>query len=50
MAANRATIRLPGAGHLRPLLDKTFAFDQTLEARRTPSRAAPTAWVVITLH
>lgn len=22
----------PDAGHLRPLLDKTFAFDQTLEA------------------
>ena len=48
MQANGGQLRelasLYDAGHLRPVIDKTFPFDQTLEALRVPSsRAAPAA-------
>ena len=47
MQANGAQLpelgTLYDAGHLRPVIDKTFRFDQTSSRWRTSSRAAPTA-------
>jgi NADPH:quinone reductase-like Zn-dependent oxidoreductase len=53
MQANGGQLRqlasLYDAGHLRPLIDKTFPFDQTLESLAYVERGRATGKVVITL-
>jgi NADPH:quinone reductase-like Zn-dependent oxidoreductase len=53
MQANGAELRelaaLYDAGHLRPIIDKTFPFDQTLEALAYVEQGRSTGKVVITL-
>ena len=53
MQASGAQLRelasLYDAGHLRPLIDKTFPFDQTLEALAYVDQGCATGKVVITL-
>ncbi len=53
MQANGAQLRelasLYDAGHLRPLIDKTFPFDQTLEALAYVEQGRANGKVVITL-
>jgi NADPH:quinone reductase-like Zn-dependent oxidoreductase len=53
MRADGARLRelaaLYDAGHLRPVIDRTFAFDQTLEALAYVERRRATGKVVITL-
>jgi NADPH:quinone reductase-like Zn-dependent oxidoreductase len=53
MQANGAQLRelaaLYDAGHLRPLIDKTFPFEQTLEALAYVERGRANGKVVITL-
>jgi NADPH:quinone reductase-like Zn-dependent oxidoreductase len=52
MQANGGQLRelasLYDTGHLRPLIDKTFAFDQTLEALAYAEQGRPNGKVVIT--
>jgi hypothetical protein len=53
MQANGAQLRelaaLYDAGHLRPVIDKTFPFDQTLEALAYVEQGRANGKVVITL-
>jgi NADPH:quinone reductase-like Zn-dependent oxidoreductase len=53
MQANGTQLRelasLYDAGHLRPLIDKTFSFDQTLEALAYVEQGHAHGKVVITL-
>jgi NADPH:quinone reductase-like Zn-dependent oxidoreductase len=53
MQADGARLRelaaLYDAGHLRPVIDRTFAFDQTLEALAYVEQGRATGKVVITL-
>jgi NADPH:quinone reductase-like Zn-dependent oxidoreductase len=53
MQANGAQLRelatLYDAGHLHPLIDKTFPFDQTLQALAYAEQGRATGKVVITL-
>jgi NADPH:quinone reductase-like Zn-dependent oxidoreductase len=53
MQANGGRLRelasLYDAGHLRPLVDKSFPFDQTLEALAYVERGRANGKVVITL-
>jgi NADPH:quinone reductase-like Zn-dependent oxidoreductase len=53
MQANGGQLRelasLYDAGHLRPLIDKTFPFEQTLEALAYVERGRANGKVVITL-
>jgi NADPH:quinone reductase-like Zn-dependent oxidoreductase len=53
MQANGAQLRelaaLYDAGHLRPVIDKTFPFDHTLEALGYVEQGRATGKVVITL-
>jgi NADPH:quinone reductase-like Zn-dependent oxidoreductase len=54
MQANGGQLRelasLYDAGHLRPLIDKTFPFDQTLEALAYLEQGRANGKVIITLH
>jgi NADPH:quinone reductase-like Zn-dependent oxidoreductase len=54
MQANSAQLRelaaLYDAGHLRPVIDKTFPFDQTPEALAYAEQGHPNGKVVITLN
>jgi NADPH:quinone reductase-like Zn-dependent oxidoreductase len=53
MQSNGAQLReqaaLYDAGHLRPVIDKTFPFDQTLEALAYVEQGRANGKVVITL-
>ncbi|MGH2918977.1 MAG: zinc-binding dehydrogenase [Solirubrobacteraceae bacterium] len=47
--STRELASLYDAGHLRPLIDKTFPFDQTLEALAYVEQGRANGTVVITL-
>src|ERR687897_586900 len=49
LAKHREVASLYDAGHLRPLIDKTFPFDQTLEALAYVEQGRANGKVVITL-